>query len=236
MKKLLIPLVLMATIACAQPPPDGTVPDATAWEDAVPPPPPDLPPPGDGPGAPPGDVRGKHPPLQRFLEVLSEQNPEEFDRLKKLRDEDPEAFRKELHQRLQKERERRGLPGGRGLEQPSPEERGRLGRHQQTGGPGPEGMNVRSPETDRLEQKSRDLAQAYRLSTDEAEKARLQAELKTNLAESFDLREKMRRERFAQMENRIKKVRELMEQRQAQREEIINRRLKELTEGEKLAW
>lgn len=232
MKMLLIPLVLMAAVTCAQPPPPDSAPDATAWEDTAPPPPP----PGDGPGTGQGDVRREHPPLQRFMEVLREQNPEEFDRLKKLREEDPEAFRRELHQRLQKERDRRGLQAGRAMEQQPPEDRGRMGHHLQAGGPGPEGMNVRSPETDRLEQKSRELAQAYRVATDEVEKARLQAELKANLAESFDAREKLRHERFAQMENRIKKIRELMEQRQAQREEIINRRLKELTEGEKLAW
>lgn len=228
MKKLTVLLALTAALAQAQPPPDAMAPEPAPWEARQMPPPREGPPP-EGPG--PGDQGGDRPPLQRFLEILRQQNPQEFDRLKNLRESDPAAFRKELHERLQQEREKRGLPGG-----PGDDLREHMGRRIMEGGPGPEGMNVRSPEIDRLEKASRDLAQSYRNATGEAEKARLQAELKQNLEQAFDLREQLRRERFQQMEARVRKVREMMDQRQAQRDAIINRRLQELTEGEKLAW
>ena len=230
MRKLFLLSLLAAGVAAAQPPPDDP--------DAAPAAPRDWAEPGMPP--PPSGGPGEKPHIQRFLDMLRQQNPTEFDRMKKLRAEDPEAFRQELHARLQRERERRGIDGAPGNGQMmrgmAGDMRDRMARAMKDGGPGPDGMNVRSPEIDRLEQKSRDLAQAYRKAADDAEKTRLQGELKAALSEAFDLRESIRRERFAQMEARVKKVREMMDQRQAQRDAIIERRLQELTEGEKLAW
>jgi hypothetical protein len=230
MKKLTILLVLASALAQAQPPPEEIAPEQAAWDAREMPPPREGPPP-EGPGPGPGDQDGERPPLQRFLEILRQQNPQEFDRLKSLRESDPAAFRKELHERLQQERDKRGLQGG-----PGAGLREQMGRRMMEGGPGPDGMNVRSPEIDRLEKATHDLAQSYRKATGDAEKARLQGELKQTLEQAFDLREQLRRERFEQTEARLRKVREMMEQRQAQRDAIIDRRLKELTEGEKLAW
>lgn len=58
-------------------------------------------------------------PVVRLMALLKEKNPEEFERLQKLRQEDPKAFREALHDMLRRARdEKRNAPEGA----PPPEE------------------------------------------------------------------------------------------------------------------
>lgn len=235
-KSLFLILAAAASMALAQPDPYPE-PERRppTWDDMGI----TQPPPAEGPEAH-GPGRGDRP-VQQFLDMLRERNPEEFERLRKLREENPEAFRAELRQKLDRERERRGMRGEpgegprwqRGPGEPNePRGRPREGRP----GPDADGMHVRSPEIDRLELKARELAHAYRAATNEGEKNEMRDALKAALQESFDLREKIRRERFAQMEQRVNRIRTMLDERQARRDAIIDRRLKELTESDALAW
>lgn len=188
----------------------------------------------DAPPPPMGEPRGPgpggHPPVHRFFEHIKKTNPEEFERLRQLRESDPEAFREELTRRLTEARQRReevgGVkPGGRRDAEFRPHPRGDA-----------DAMQVDSPELDRLELETRERARSVREAgtADEREKAR--AALKASLEKSFDLRERLRAERLAKMETRLKKIRQMLDERQGRRDEIIERRVRELTDSEPLAW
>lgn len=201
----------------------------------------ELPPPEmmEAPPVRPQEGLQPPPPVQRFFEILKEKNPEEFERLKQLRKDDPEAFRKELTDRLRTELERRGLYGEAGDGGPFRQGKGFKGepggRHFHADGD-VEGWAVQSPELEQLEVKTRQLAHAIRDSNSPEEQAKLREELKGELTKEFDLREQMRKDRLAQMEKRVEKIKTIMEQRQAQRDAIIQRRMEELTEQDALAW
>lgn len=204
---LALTLALAASLSWAQPEPVDN-----------PPPPPGpgelLPPPGGPEGQPP-------PPVQLLMQHWKNNNPAEFERMKKLREDDPEAFREELHRKLEKAREergfgRRGGPGGRGS---------------------PDGeLLPPNPELQAAENKVRERVEAWRAADSEEGKAQARAALQDALRESFDLREQARRERLAQMEKKMNELRSSLEKRQQQRQAIIDKRLQELTEGDQLAW
>lgn len=215
MKRWLFPLMLSAAILSARAEqPDG---------DRPPPPPPeagdDFAPPHEGPEGQPG----MPPPVQILMQHWQKENPEEFARMKKLREEDPQAFRAELHRKLQEARKARG---GRRMD-------GEFVRP--GGGPGGD-FDPGNPQMKEAEDKIRDLAQAWRSAPTEEEKQKVKTELVTALNEAFDVREQVRRERLAQMEKKLAELRTSLEQRTAQRQAIIEKRLNELTEGEKLVW
>ena len=181
---------------------------------------------------PPRERDGERPPppVHRFFEHIKKSNPEEFERLRQLREADPEAFREELSRRLVEARrqgdEMGGVkPGGMRDAAGRPRMRDEDGAWQ-----------VESPELDRLEIESRNLARSVRdAGTADARESAL-ATLKATLEKSFDLRERLRAERLAKMEARLQKVRQLLDERQGKRDEIIERRARELTETEPLAW
>lgn len=208
---ILMMFTLGALAAWAQPEPMD--------EEGAPPPPPGSegmrPPPAEGPeGLPP-------PPIQVLMQHWKKQNPEEFERMQKLREEDPEAFRRELHRKLEKAREDRGLgrrggPGGRGL---------------------PEGdLPPPDPRLQAAEESIRDLVRQWRAATNEEARLQVRTELQSALSQAFDLREQARRERLAQMEKKMAELRSSLEQRRQQRAAIIEKRMRELTEGDPLAW
>lgn len=238
--------------ARAQTPPPADAPppdDVAAWDEPSPgdaprlpdgPPPDGITPPGEpdhGPARPDGG-----PPTQQFLDMLRNRNPEEFERMRRLREEDPEAFREELRNRIRRERERMGRDAGPdegpAWRRGGQELRERIGRQVVEGGVrhAMSSESLRSPELDQLERKAGDLARAVREAPDDAAKAKARSDLRAALASSFDLREKMRRERFKHMEAQVTKVREMLDTRQVHRDEIIDKRLQSMTEGDALAW
>ena len=230
-------LCFLCAAALAQPPADGQIP-------------------GERPpmqGGPPGEPRPGMM-LDRWMEKLSRENPAEYERLQALQKENPDAFRDELRNRI------RGEVGAR-LQREHPaifqaiqglprEDRewlvGRIQRAMEHGGPGrPDGNmenrgpapeNPAGPESDENESKNRELARSFREATDPAERDRLKSELRESLLKSFELRVTRRKAEIANFANRISDMRKMLEKREANRDAIIDRRLKELTEGDALAW
>ena len=144
--------------------------------------------------------------------------------MQRLREEDPEAFRAELHKKLEALRRDKGLG-----------ERGDGERKFPGGGPGGD-FDPGDPALKASEQKIHELASAWRKADGAEEKAQAKAKLQSALGEAFDRRESVRRERLAQMEKKINELRSTLEQRRAQREAIIEKRLQELTAGDALNW
>lgn len=195
-------------------------------------------------GAEPPFVNG--PFVQRLMERLQHSDPNEYQRLQQLQQENPEAFRDELLSRLKRERLerlRQDFPQiAAALENLGQRERDWLLNRLQEGEPGPGpggGRGLRqafSPEMQQAEQKTLRLAEAYRQATAAEEQDRLRGELQASLATSFDLREKARTEEIRLIEERLGKLRESVATRREHRDEIIQRRLRELTDGDALKW
>ncbi len=241
-----IPLCLILALALSAPlfvraqdpmldePPPGMIPPDE-----------EAPPPGE-PVLEPGNDQGPDRSgamVERWLERLRAKNPQEFERLQKLREEDPEAFSRALHSRLREERAMASLREFPKLQEfirsLPPSERQQIFRKMagQEGPGGPRGFPPKmNPQIRDLERETMALSKKYRDSTDDAEKETVRAELKTKLGVLFDLRETERRAHVERIEKDLANLKQGLADRQARREEIIERRLAELTDGDDLRW
>jgi hypothetical protein len=223
---LLTTLVVAPAFVCAQEPPDGPAPDEALGE--------------PGPDRGPGHGGAM---VERWLERLREKDPEEFGRLQKLREKDPEAFRKHLHQTLREERAMAALRDFPKLHEfvqtLPPDEREQILRRLSPpgGGDGPHGFQPRmNPEIRNLDQKTLELSRAYRGTTDAAHKEKIRTDLKEKLGALFDLRERERQAHVERIESDLVNLKNSITDRRAHREEIVERRLVELTDGDDLGW
>jgi hypothetical protein len=148
--------------------------------------------------------------VDRWLNQLKERHPEEYAVLQKLRETNPEEFRRALRERLAQEKMRF-----------------RDGRH---------GRPPMNPEIMNLEKASMDLSQTYRQATDAAQKEQIGKDLRQKLEILFDLREKDRQEHIRRIEADLAELKKSVDQRQSNRQQIIDRRFQELTDGDGLRW
>jgi hypothetical protein len=81
-----------------------------------------------------------------------------------------------------------------------------------------------------LEMETMRLASRIRSTADESRRASLQRELKQQLEAAFELKQQNRREEIAQLDARLTDLRAQMDERQARRDEIIARRIRQLLE------
>lgn len=178
-----------------------------------------------------------------WLRHVAEQDPAEFDRLQQLRKEDPHRFRKELRGRLVREQVRKKLmsdPDMKAFLESLPDEKRNalINRLAEPGsGPmrrhgGPPNQNKEAQELDRT---VKQLVKTYRNAAD-ADQDGLRDELRTALARQFDLRETERQKYLARLDEKLRKLKVSVDRRQANRDQIIDRRLQELTKGDPLAW
>jgi hypothetical protein len=143
---------------------------------------------------------------------MRQADPEEFEHLQRLREEKPYQFQRALRKKLRQARFKQALRG-----------------HREKG-------TVRSPEIDRLERETHEMGQAYRKAATDEEKEALRTDLRSKLETLFDLRQKEKEKKIEQIGNRVAKLQQAMKKREDHREQIIDHRLLELTEGEVLAW
>lgn len=166
------------------------------------------------------------PPVQRFFDLLKERDPAEYARLKELRENDPDSFRAELAKRLAGLRERRGARG-----EPDVRDMREPGRHMGRSANRDRGPE-HNPELEMAERLAKETAAAVRTATSDEEKKKLMAQLKDEVGDIFNIRETMRRERIRQMEDHVAKIKQVLDERRAQREEIIERRVNQLLQPE----
>ncbi|MFH0907896.1 MAG: hypothetical protein V1929_03965 [bacterium] len=229
------------------------------------PPPGDMPPgldmppgPGPGPGLPPGDPHvGRRGPemVERWLEQLEDKDPSEYERLVELREDDPDAFRKELRNKLRKEQARVFMDKHPQLRESMmdlpPEERDARMRRLMQAGPGPGGPgpgmkrgmgpddgggDMRTPEINAQQEETRKQVAAYKSAATPEEKEKAKAELKTSLGKLFDVREQQRAKEIDEFDRHIAELKAKLEKRQANRDQIIEKRMEEVTSGDELSW
>lgn len=178
-------------------------------------PPPEMMDPDMGPPPslePPPGERPDAPFVDRWLDRMKEKNPEEYARLQKLRETSPDEFRQALHEKLTQEKMRF---------------RSREGKH---------GRPPMNPEIMKLEKEAMDLSKTYRQTTDAAQREQIGKDLREKLEVLFDLREKDRQEHIRRIESDLADLKKSVDERQKNREQIIGRRLQELTDGDGLRW
>lgn len=165
-----------------------------------------------------------------WLKRVKTHDPQEFERLSKLRQENPEAFQKELKERLEKIRANKR--GDLSLDvaasfKSAPGERGAFAARSRDGG---KQRDPHQADLNKQEQEIHKLAASYKTATS-AEKQKLQAELKKKITDVFELREQSRRESIQRLEVQLVQLKKDADNRKSNRDAIIERRLKELAEG-----
>jgi hypothetical protein len=173
------------------------------------PPPPPAPPAGKaeapaGAGRAAGTEARRAAAVERFVQQLRKDRPEEFQRLMELRKNDPEAFRKEMRERLLK-----NVGETRRTEKPEKTEK--------TG----EKKTERTAVAQAEDKASLELAQKCRASQNPAEAAQLKAKLQAEVEAAFD-------KKTADQEARLKAAAAALELRKAKKGEICARRMQEL--------
>ena len=76
------------------------------------------------------------------------------------------------------------------------------------------------------------LADQYKKTTDQTQKAGLSASLKETLTKSFELKEKLQEQAVKRMEERIVSLKDMMQKRKELKDKIIQQRLDEITNDE----
>jgi hypothetical protein len=174
--------------------------------------------------------------MEQWWSQLEREDPEEHARLRRLQEEDPQAFRAAVRDRLQRKRFMSAFRDDPELKKHlmgmPPDARQRLikvyGKY------GPHVMDyVRrhppNPEIKQIEKQARDLAQVYRAATGEDERLRLREELRVLLEKAFDLKDRERIEHLNRLEEEITRLRDSLRQQQAEREQVIDSQLQALT-------
>ncbi len=219
-----------------------------------------APPPPAEPGkAPPGAFRGPgergerrgpmtgNPMVERWLQRLQHEQPEEHARLVGLRDGNPEEFHREMRRRLRAEISRK-------IEQEHPavyqaiqglpeEEREWLvsrvygfGSDERGGprGPGPGiegGGPPRGPWSNRpddSEAEVRRLAQSFHQAGSEGEREQIRQTMRRHLAQSFKTKHEERQRELQQMMDKLQEARKFLDERERSQDAIIDRRVEEL--------
>ncbi len=81
-----------------------------------------------------------------------------------------------------------------------------------------------------------ELASRYRAAKETVDQDKLRAELKTAIAKAYEKRLANQRERLADLEKQLGRIREQVKQREADRDTICAKRLEELTRDARYSW
>ena len=221
MKTLLFALVLLAWCACAAhagqpveppgPPPapaqagaDPLPPPPVVAEEEGAPPPPQLPPFERGGRRGP---RGQHPVFERGVERamdwMRQERPEQFHELVRLRRENPPEFRERVRGVMREY-----------FKQKHPD------------------MYAHFKQQREQEEQLRTLAEKYRASTNAEERVAIQSEMRGLLEQSFAQRQQARMAELKKLEERLEEFRETLKAREDNKAELIEMRLKGLIEGD----
>ena len=181
-------------------------------------------------------------PVDLWLNHLRVRDPDEYARLTELRMKDPDKFHAEMHKKLQHQQSLEVLDKNprfkQMFDQLPEEERTRIteliSQPVMRKGPGKHGKP--DPEIEKLEAETGELACLYQEAPDAAEKQKIKDTIRSKLETLFDLRQKDREQMIARMEKKMADLRKNLDEKKGRREEIIDRRLKDLIGDDPLAW
>jgi len=213
-------------------------------------PPPDA---GFGPPGHPGPHRD-HSPVYEWLDRLRKNNPEEYEKMKQMKEEDPEQFHTLLRNRVQRQRFKQALKAYPALRDTydtlsaedqnhlidtlyrPPQKRGSRNRTKNRTKKQKRNRNPQRKEIKELDKETRQIAQNYHASEDEQERQLMRNELRIKLEKQFTIRNQDRLTHIQELEGKLTALKERMALRKSQEEQIITRRLEELTQDPDLKW
>ncbi len=144
--------------------------------------------------------------MEKLLGRIKDKNPEQYEKLMRLKEEDQELFREKL-----KEMMREFKKQGKGHRRMNPETRERM------------------QEIRKLENESRELSKQYRNAESEDEKKNIAGDLKAILVKIFDLKLLSKQKEVERVESDLKALKDLLKKREESRDEVIQNRFDELT-------
>lgn len=168
--------------------------------------------------------------IEHWMAHLQKQNPDEFARLERLRNEDPEKFRVEMRKRLEEvwQNWRSRNPDGEPTQAGEP---GRMSPPPRERTMGQTGMSALPPEIVAIEQKLRGIAEKYRDSKDKTEKAELEKRAIELADKVFAYRAAERQRHVEMLEAELKKLRAAVEREMEHRDETVRHRVKAILSG-----
>ncbi len=168
--------------------------------------------------------------LERYMEHLKNTNPEDFEAFNKLREEDPEAFKHQLMERLQHMR--------KGVENIPPERREEMrkrfmGRREGGGGfrgppMDPEEMGKRRAQYEQFKGKVDGLKKAYHHTEDDEERQRIRDEITGHIGEMFEARQAERKRHIDRFREELERMEAQMAEDDAKRDEHVSARVNEI--------
>lgn len=165
-------------------------------------------------------------PLRRFFEDLRRRDPQEYQRLLDLRTRDPIAFREEMMERLRHKKGKLGPHAGHRSER-----RQRLHiRGAVDPLPPPPLAPPYHAELTAEETRAVELAKRWKEENNPAAKSAIEKELRAALERAFEIRQQSRKVWLAELRERVAELEETIETREKNREVIIERRFRELTQ------
>ena len=158
-----------------------------------------------------GEMRGKknpkgnnmHGKMRKKIEKMRENNPEEFERLMRLRKEDREAFRKEIHKRYKEQ-----------FKKDNPE------------------AFKKMQEMKKTQKKINLLNEEYQKCEDEDKKKEIKQQMKDLIGKAFDTTQEFREKEINNLEKKTKELRKKVKKRSKNKEEMVDLKLKALIDGE----
>jgi hypothetical protein len=157
---------------------------------------------GTGPRRPGRNrVAGQREHVQNAMDWLKQNNPEEFNRLTQLKEENPRALRREISKVLQDY-----------AKEKHPVQYKRMTQNR---------AHMK---------KMRELRQQYRSETDPQKRAEIEQEMRTVLADAFDKKQAARKQELEKLEERIKQFRETLKKNSEKKQATIDARLKDWTQ------
>jgi len=228
MKTLIISIAILGMffsgLVSAEPPCKDDCPQdgPPSWvKDGQPGPPPWV---KDGqPGPPPENMqpgrrggRGQHPSMmgkkahrgmrkkmEGKFKKMREDNPKEFERLMKLRKDDPAAFRKEIHKRFEKQFKKEN----------------------------PEAFK-RMQEMKKIKKNVDALNKEYKKCEDADKKKEIKKQMRDLIGRAFDITQEFREKKVNDLEKKTKELRKNLKKRGKNKKEMVDLRLKGLIDGE----
>jgi len=149
------------------------------------------------------DGKDMHRKMRAKMEKMLKENPEEFERLMKLRKEDPKAFKKEIHKRYKEQ-----------FKKDNPEAFKKMQKMKET------------------HKKINLLNQEYQKCEDKDKKIEIKQQMKELIGNAFDVTQELREKKINDLEKKTKDLRKKVKKRGRNKKEMVDLKLKGLIDGE----
>lgn len=159
-----------------------------------------------------GPMPGQVPALEEWLRGLKDRNPEEYERLMRLREEEPELFRREIRTKLEairEDRRRQNMEEWKGTGRQGAEEREEFERALQKG------------------------VEAWKSAESDEARGRIEREIREQIHAGLQRRMRMQEERLGELERQIDELRRNMTRQREAADRIVEERIKMMLHSER---